>query len=54
MRRCPRFDKCNANICPLDENKDERTGPFRGEARCTLGKELREKLKGNQDERNLR
>lgn len=42
MRRCPRFPNCSAPICPLDTK--ERTGPFKGEAKCTLGKELLARL----------
>jgi len=49
MCSCPRFSSCSAPICPLDTSKDLRTGPFRGEPKCTLGKELLNKLRGEND-----
>lgn len=44
MKRCPRYMNCRANLCPLDEEKDKRSGPFRGEPKCTLGKDILNKL----------
>ncbi len=37
MRRCPRFGRCSAPVCPLDLLQEARTyGP--GEPKCSLSK----------------
>ena len=40
MRQCPRFERCDVPICPLDLNQDNRTN-LSGEKRCTLAKSYR-------------
>ena len=40
MRQCPRFDRCDVPLCPLDLNQDYRTNLI-GEKRCTLAKSIR-------------
>ena len=54
MERCPRYIRCSAPICPLDKDKDKRSGPFRGEPVCRLGKELLEKILSSVEEPNER
>ena len=40
VRQCPRFERCDVPICPLDLNQDHRT-KLTGEKRCTLAKSIR-------------
>ena len=40
MRQCSKFERCDAPICPLDPNQDQRTS-LTGEKRCTLAKSIR-------------
>lgn len=43
MRRCPRFQRCNVPVCPLDPLQDQRTY-LKGEPRCQLPKSRRIRL----------
>lgn len=43
MKKCPRFNKCSAPICYLDELKDRRVH-FKQEQKCALSKAKRLKL----------
>lgn len=40
MRQCPRFERCDVPICPLDLNQDQRAS-LTGEKSCTLAKSIR-------------
>jgi 5-methylcytosine-specific restriction endonuclease McrA len=43
MKLCPRYERCNAPLCPLDPDQELRTY-LPGEPKCTLGKARRLKL----------
>jgi len=43
MQRCPRFQFCNAPICPLDYFQDERT-KLEGDEKCVLAKSIRKRI----------
>jgi len=43
MRKCPRFHKCSAPICPLDSERRKRIR-HKDEPKCELGKSKRMKL----------
>lgn len=42
MGQCPRFDRCSANICPLDLEAEERTY-VSGEGICSFAIKKRKK-----------
>ncbi len=42
-RSCPRFNKCDVPICPLDLLQEKRTY-LKGEPHCTLAKSIRIRL----------
>ncbi len=42
-RDCPRFDKCNVNVCPIDPDIELRTH-ITGEPKCTMEKGVRLRL----------
>jgi len=43
MKKCPRFDRCNAPDCPLDLNLDKITR-LKDEPKCDLPKRRRMKI----------
>jgi len=43
MQQCPRFERCDVPICPLDPNQDQRTSLV-GEKRCPLAKSYRVRI----------
>ena len=43
MEKCPRFQFCNAPICPLDYFQDERV-ELDGEEKCALAKSIRKRI----------
>lgn len=43
MKKCPRFQFCNAPICPLDYFQDERV-ELEGEEKCALAKSTRKRI----------
>ena len=46
MLLCPRFQSCSAPVCPLDPERDVRTGPFTDahEPSCALSRSKRLEL----------
>jgi len=47
LKRCPTFDKCSLNLCPLDFDLKERTGSESD--KCRWMKEARQCKIGNQE-----
>ena len=53
MYLCPRYNFCNAPICPLDPNWTSRVYVY-GDEKCKLGKGLRQKLGKNLPNKGLK
>ena len=53
MYRCPRYNFCNAPICPLDPDYKLRVF-VNGDEKCTLSKRLRMMLGVNLDNKGLK
>ena len=43
MKKCPRFEKCSVNKCPLDYFINQRV-ELQGEPKCSLGKSRRKRI----------
>ena len=52
MRKCPKFYRCSAPICPLDPDVELRVY-ITGDAKCTLDKKTRKLLGKNLPNRGL-